>query len=292
MCLLISASVYLPLSGFDFGEIQRTQVGTGRVFGVLGDSVAFAVALFVCRSFVARRWGTFAFHLGALMLTAGIGGMLTLSVAMLAHLVLPWPGSGRVAPSLRRVASFGVAIVLGLGAIAVFGEMIIQRISGPNLLNVTVAQRYATFQVATEIIREHPFVGVGLRGFNNAAVALAPESLYTAGFSMNFIANAQNQILQSLCDAGILGLTALLLLVAAALALLRNVANSGSADTEAFRAYQVWVIGLAVGNQSAVWLLPFSIIPLLLFTVFGLALAHTWLRNAAMRAQTRAVFVA
>jgi O-antigen ligase len=287
--LLISGSVFLSLLIPGFGENYLGASGISRTFGPIGDSVAYATSLFACRALVARKWTAFGFHMAALLLTASVAASLTLVVAAMAHVVLPWQNIARRAGGLRRIAVFAFAMVLVSGVIGVFGQSLILRLTSPALIDAKVVHRVATFQLALEIIREHPVTGVGLRGFSDAAAALVPDSLSSGLYTTDQISTTQNQLLQTLCDAGALGLASLGLLILAALALLNRGANSPGPAAEAFRGYQVWLIGMVIANQSGVWLISFSIILLLLFTVLGLALADQWLRGAALRAAAPAL---
>jgi O-antigen ligase len=270
--LLISASVFLPIVA-GVGEAQTTPESLGRTFGPFGDPVPFVVALFACRAFVVGQWPLLAFHLAALLVTVGLGASLTLMVAFAAHVFLPWSARARVRKPLGKRLLIGVLFVpVVLGVLALFLPRIIARVADPVMMATTLASRFGSFRVGTEIISQHPAMGVGLNGFTAVAESIGAESLFER-FHENFIVNAANQVLQTMTDAGIVGLLALGLFCFVLYRKLSWAANHAGANRPAFRGYQIWFVGLVVGNQTAVWMSPFSPISMCVFIVAGLALA-------------------
>jgi O-antigen ligase len=87
-------------------------------------------------------------------------------------------------------------------------------------------------------------------------------------------ANANNQYLQSLADAGVVGLLAAGCLVFAAARLLWRTArqNPGFVGTFYFAAF-LWLLAQVIGNQAAVWLAPSCYVGRFLWVTCGLALA-------------------
>lgn len=269
--MLVSASVFLPLVA-GVGEAQTGE--KGRVFGPFGDPVPFVVALFACRAFVAARWPSLAFHLAALLVTVGLGATLTLLVAFGAHMVLPWRGRKRSERSWTSRILLGLLFAPVLAAVVVaLAPRIMGRLTDPMLVSMTMATRFGSFNVATAIISQHPVTGVGLSGFNAVAEKMGAESFFIGLFHENFIVNAANQILQTLTDGGAIGLLAFIVFCVFAYRRLSWAANHGPVDQQAFRAYQIWFVGILIGNQTAVWVVPFSPISMCMFVIVGLALA-------------------
>ncbi len=269
--LLVSASVFLPL----VAGVGEAQVGDkGRVFGPFGDPVPFAVALFACRAFVAARWPLLAFHLAALLMTVGLGASLTLLAAFGAHAVLPWRGRTRSTRSWPQRILLGLLFAPVLAAVLVaLAPRIMGRLTDPLLVSMTMATRFGSFNVAREIITQHPVTGVGINGFTAVAENMGAESFFVGLFHENFIVNAANQILQTLTDGGLIGLLAFAVFCVFAYKRLSWAANYGPVDHRAFRAYQIWFVGILFGNQTAVWVVPFSPISMCMFVIVGLALA-------------------
>jgi hypothetical protein len=269
--ILVSATVFLPLVA-GVGEAQSGD--RGRVFGPFGDPAPFVVALFACRAFVAARWPLLAFHLAALLVTVGLGASLTLMAAFGAHFLLPWRGRKRSSRSWTNRILLGVLFAPVLAAVVVaLAPRFMARLTDPMLVSMTVATRFGSFNVASEIISQHPLLGVGLNGFTAVAEYMGAESFFVGLFHENYIVNAANQILQTLTDGGVVGLLAFAAFCVFAYQRLSWAANHGPVDQVAFRAYQIWFVGILVGNQTAVWLLPYSPISMCVFVILGLALA-------------------
>ncbi|HEU5137309.1 MAG TPA: O-antigen ligase family protein [Steroidobacteraceae bacterium] len=271
--IMVSASVFLPIVA-GVGEAQGAESALGRVFGPFGDPVPFVVALFACRALVAGRWPQLAFHLTALLVTVGLGASLTLLVAFAAHFLLPWRARSNVRKPLGRRLLLAVLFApVVIAVVALFAPRIVGRVLDPVLMATTLASRFGSFNVAADIIANHPVAGVGLNGFTAVADNIGAEAFFVGRFNTNFIVNAANQTLQTLTDAGIFGFTAFVVFCVLLYKRLSWAANHSPVDRPAFRAYQIWLVGILIGNQTAVWMQPISPVSMCLFFVGGLALA-------------------
>jgi hypothetical protein len=278
--LASAASVYwtyfMGPRGLPFGELQGLETGQLRAFGLVGDSVGFLLVFGVLLDVQRRRIVRAAFQLLAIGLTGTLGALLVLGVAFVAVWWTSIRTEGR-----RSSAAWAVPLTLVVLAVAVErgGGVIAQRIESGNLLESgSGLQRAVTASLALDVARDRPF-GVGYQGFSVLAYQVGAAEVFAdrmmGGLSDTFVANAGNQYLQTYTDGG--GLVVLLLalfLMLSAKGLMRAALASTGSNAAFFRAGFAWVVGIALGNQSAVWVLPSGLILLLMLTVIGAALAQ------------------
>lgn len=271
--IMISLSMLLPRFGLSFGELQGQGAGLVRSFGPFGDSAPFVAALFACRALVAHRWFSLALHLAALLAAVGLGALMTLSVALAAHLLLPWPGRARRRITWKGMVVAVLAVPVLLFVLLLVGQGVVERLADPRLVTFTFATRLGSMLLALEVIGLHPFTGVGFNGFFSVAETLQPERYFIGLFDPNYYVQVPNQLLQTATDAGVPGVLALVGFYWVVLRELYRASARGSAQDVAFRGYFIWTVGLFVGNQSAAWLLPMTVISFILFIVVGLGVA-------------------
>lgn len=272
--VLIALTVLAALLGLNFGEVQSSDLGMTRVFGPFGDSVAFVLAFFLVRALVVRSLWRIVLFAVTLFATASIGAALVL-LAALGFLALDWLrrnsiGDLRVRPLYLL---FNIAAVVTLGIVA--GSGLWARITNEEMFAYSLGLRLGAFQLGARVFASEPLIGAGYNGFSALAGRFQPESFFDT-FSENYIAQVPNQYLQTAADAGVLGLVALIVLLWLACRTVRAAATRPSPLQAEFHAYWAWCLGLVFGNQSAAWLLPYSLVPVLFFTATGLAVA--WLR--------------
>jgi hypothetical protein len=257
--VVIASSVILSAMGWAPGEVQASDDGLRRVFGLFGDSVAYVLALFLLRGVASASAPIVILNAIALVLTRSLGALVVLGMGVLILIATAPRASIRAADLTRRIGSWvlgvvGLAVVVSLVALALYERAI----SNPAE-SITALNRLGAFQLALAVFADHPWVGVGYNGFGALVVGYSPEDFF-AVFSENYVAQAQNQWLQTGVDAGALGI--LILACVAWLVTSRLICLSKHAPMHraAFRAYGAWIAAMFIANQFAVWLLPFSIV--------------------------------
>jgi O-antigen ligase len=267
---LLAASVILPAVGVEFGEIQVSEgLGIRRVFGPLGDSVALLLSFFVVKAIANGRKIELLVLAPALLVTAGLGAMIvTLAALGLMGFLLVRTGKVQIRRStLVRMLVLVPALMLAL-IIPAAGVM--ARLQSLESLQFTVASRIGSYQAAWAVFADNWLTGVGFTGLKAVVYRYEPETIFSL-FSENLASTAQNQVLQTATDAGVIGV--FVLIVFCILSLRQCYAAIGVAGVHqaTFRAIFAWGVALCIANQTAVWLLPNSLVPFLFCLLVGLA---------------------
>lgn len=287
--VLIAANIYAnALVGswaFSFGEIQGVDSGLVRSFGVVGDQAGFLLTFFVLKAILARKVSQTVLFAGAVVLTGTIGAVVSLLVGV-AAIIVTRTGQNVIAPTRsphRRCYVIAVAaICLVLLAAASTADLagLRSRVIQGSAFTFSGLQRLLSAQLALRVIRDNPLTGVGYVGMFSVADRYGASGIFLNQFgdiTANYTATAGNQWLQTMTDGGILALGATVTLVVVLVRVLRRAANLGSPRLELFfTAGAVWVISMALGNVTAVWILPGSLISILLWLLTGLAVAVTF----------------
>jgi O-antigen ligase len=139
-----------------------------------------------------------------------------------------------------------------------------------------VIQLILIAHTAAGLVAESPMLGTGYGSFEEAAVQggaiqLLAAELQTSKVPQNYYANAGNQVLQTLVDGGLVGLGGLLIMFAALGRVLRSGARLAEPAGSLFGAGLLWLVAMLVGNQTAVWILPGSLLTCLLIVLSGFA---------------------
>jgi O-antigen ligase len=267
--LTVTLSVYLSIAlyltiGFQFGEVQDTQ-GLTRYFGPLGDQVGFIIALFCFRELLVGRALLAIFHGAAIFATGTRGALLTLFVGLL---MVYFSGRKRQKNAPLWVKLVAVALVVFL--VAVFGTMMVTRLTDVEHLGSGLTQRSLSMLLGLKVFLGNMLTGVGYSGFRFAALGYDPEALFPE-FALNVITNTQNQLLQVATDAGIPGVIAFLLLMKIIYKALKSAEETAKDESRySFGAGRIWLVALLVGNQTAVWLLQGSIISYLFWVLVAM----------------------
>jgi O-antigen ligase len=138
-------------------------------------------------------------------------------------------------------------------------------------------QRLFTLGLALDVLKSNILFGIGFLRFSEVVSEGGASMLFDAvkisgQFAESYVANASNQYLQSGLDAGIAGVVALvLLLVRSATTCLAEAREDDGVLAPFLMAGFAWIVGLALGNQSAVWILPGSLLFCVFCVVLGLA---------------------
>lgn len=280
---IIGFTLYLSMILYVFWEIKFGEVQDSgslvRYFGPIGDQIGFIVSLFCFKELVAGRMILAALFGFAVFATVTRGAIIALAVGLIAAFFvqnkkLNWK-------SIRNIT--GIFLLLGILAIfSGFGKATIIRFISPTafdagLLQGTVtetSQRVLTLNIALKIFFDNIITGVGFGGFRLIAPQYGAENLFAEGLLQHAIANTSNQYLQVATDSGILGLFIFILLMKSSLWLLKLASDySESGLRDLFLAGRIWLWSLLIGNQTAAWMLPDSIISNLFWILLGIAAA-------------------
>lgn len=272
----IAGSVYLSvclfLIGIRFGEIIQTQQEIIRYFGPIGDQVGFMLLYFVFNALVRQKLlETVA--LGIPMILTGTRGVLLALIVGL--VILLWRGYSMKYVIRQILVQMTVCVALGIGVWLNFGG-IRSRLLEEKAMGSAI-QRWLTASTALQVFLDNPLTGVGFMGFRFVAldygiVEKATQEL--GGFSVNYIATAGNQYLQVATDGGAIALGTFILMIVVFGRTLRWAMLYSAADQRAtFAAGYLWLWSLALGNQTAAWVLPGSLVSYLLWILLGLAIS-------------------
>ncbi len=272
----IAATLYLNIwllqMGLHFGEVQVHE-DMVRYFGPLGDQVGFVLLYFVFKALMRQKLLE-AVSLGiAVVLTGTRGTLIALAVGLG---VLLWRGYSVRYTARRVFALLAICTALGIAAWFDLGGMR-SRFLERELLESGAVQRWLTASIALRVFADNLMTGVGFTGFryvalDYGAVEVAIEKL--GGFAPNFIATAGNQYLQVATDGGLIALGAFIWMILVFSHTLRWAMKHASANQRAtFAAGYLWLWSLVLGNQTAAWILPGSLISYLLWLLLGLAVS-------------------
>jgi hypothetical protein len=278
----ITITVFVGAFGYG-GEVQGVDTGALRAFGVFGDQVGYVLAFFAARSALKGRYWAAACHMAALVLTGTQGALVVLLVAVLATLLsgarsmLARPISSNIA------AALAIVLLLGLVIISPLGNTVTHRIFDSDSLEATAAGRLGSMALGLQVFISHPLYGVGFFGFRFALWEFFPQQ-YFSELLDNYLALTTNQFLQTATDGGLTALLGLSIMLYSMLTKLKTAATSSAAALfqSDMKAAWVWTIGMILGNQTAVWILPESIITYVFFMLSGAALACSLLDKGAM----------
>lgn len=264
--------------GIIIGEVQGIERGELRYFGPVGDSVGFVLLLgYLVSLCFANIVGAAAF-LGGILLTAGLGAIFGAAMGTVLFLAIGMQFSevrGRAIRRLWLLPLFALAGVAGVTVFAKpFAKTLVDRVSSGSYSS-SGGQRVANAKLAGAMLADNPLLGVGYMGYEAALPHYGGENFFDLSHHDGGTANANNQFLQSLTDAGLLGFFAGGALVFCAARLLLSVAKRtedcflGIFYVAAF----IWLLAQLLGNLAAVWLIPSSYIARFLWIILGTAVA-------------------
>ncbi|MEO6752106.1 MAG: O-antigen ligase family protein, partial [Chthoniobacteraceae bacterium] len=170
-----------------------------------------------------------------------------------------------------------------IGLVGIVGAIVVAKPMTATLLDrvgtgtyaSSGAQRTVSARLAAAMIADNPLLGVGYMGYERMLERYGGDQYFDLAHPDGASANANNQILQSLTDSGIIGLLAFGLLVFCAARLLWRTAarcDDRLIGTFFFAAC-LWLITQLFGNVAAVWLNPSSFVARLTWIALGLAVA-------------------
>jgi hypothetical protein len=271
----IAFSIYINLIlssfGIRFGEVQIGPEFT-RFFGPLGDQVGYVLPLFIYKELLARNVPGASFLGGALLATGTRGAFIALSIGLVLFLVTVPREHLR-----ERSHALPLATFVGITCLALWldpGSMM-ARFLNPEFIEFGLTQRITTMTIAMKVFLHNILFGVGFTGFRFAALDYGAEGIFSlrlSYYSPAFIATTTNQYLQVATDGGILTIAPFFWMVTTFLRKLKTA--SGYASNKLYPslgAGYIWLWALLIGNQTAVWLLPGSIISYMLWIILGIA---------------------
>jgi hypothetical protein len=263
--------------GIVIGEVQGAERGEWRYFGPVGDSVGVVLLLGYLAALCYGNPIAIALFLGGIVLTAGVGAIVATAFGTGLFLLLG-TRTATVRAAARRHAWLLPLIVLGAvlslaGFAQPMAKTFLKRFSSGSYAS-SGTQRSASLRMAGRMIVDNPVLGVGYMGYERVLEKYGGEEYFDLAHPDGATANANNQIAQSLADAGVLGLVALLGVVFAAGRLLLRVARCEDQFVSTFfLAAFLWLLAQLLGNLAAVWLNPSAFVARLLWVTLGLAVA-------------------
>ena len=265
----IAATIYLNIvllsTDIDvkFGEVQVTEE-TIRYFGPLGDQIGFILLFFIYKTFIDKNLPGTLFFTGALFATGTRGAVIALTVGII---VMIFQMRYEMSRTRKKIA-------MGFAILAIFiSFMVLQDVGGIQSrladahLEFGFMQRLTTIKLSLQVFLDNFLIGVGYTGFRYRALDYGAAEIFDEklSFSPNYVATAGNQILQTATDGGILALLCLVLISMVALRTLKSAARNTTGEMrKLFVAAHVWFLSLLMGNLTAAWLLPGSLIAYLL----------------------------
>ncbi|MDB6150111.1 MAG: hypothetical protein JWQ44_1559 [Chthoniobacter sp.] len=264
--------------GFVIGEVQGVERGELRYFGPVGDSVGMMLLLGFLASLCFVNLTGAALFLGGILLTAGLGAVLATGVGTLFFLLFGTRTAAVRDFSRRKLWVLPLVALAGIFALAVFAKPLTATLFGrlgTGTYADSGAQRAVSASLAGAMIIDNPLLGVGYMGYERALANYGGPKYFDLTKPDGATANANNQILQALTDAGLFGLIALAaLLVCAGRLFLRVAARCEDQFVSTFFvAVFIWLLAQVFGNIAAVWLNPSSFVARLLWVALGVAVA-------------------
>jgi O-antigen ligase len=238
-----------------FGFVGPSGMEADRLAGSVGDpnilaamlvpALVFAVFALGWTEEPAKRWllgGGIVLFTIALYLTQSRGGLVALAAAFAAAALFGGPVRRYVVPTAT------VVVCVGLVYYAAFASSYaVERLTNPG----RGTGRADLWSVATEVIADHPLVGVGAGNFPVVAPQYAAESVNLPAVHqvVDTPKVAHNTYLGVFADLGVVGLVGFLLVVLGALTLTvratRTFARAGDRELELqSRAVLVALVGI------------------------------------------------
>jgi O-Antigen ligase len=256
-----------------------------RFFGLIGDQVSFVFVFYILRHLLAGHLLRLGLFIAALSATGTRGALVTLAVGLVVIALQreTWRSFSRMKFAYGMVLSLSVVLtltVMGLGQGLQRFENLITREESFD----TIDQRIMTTEVALRVIADNLLLGVGYMGFPHVADAYGAEQVFETHYNPVFIATVPDQLLQAVTDGGLFGLLALVVALAILLRTFSQAAHSMPGDLGVFlRAGYGWLWALVLGNRSAAWILPASMISFLLLLILALAIQGMRLQRCGVK---------
>jgi O-antigen ligase len=274
-------------TGEQLGEIQSNQNGV-RYFGLIGDQLGFIGLIFIFISLMvgskinAVIWGI------TVIATGTRGAIISLVMGLIIYFLPKLPNllkkNWSIFAQIKNLIIFLFVVLIYL----IFYDKINLQINLiTEIFNNTLSriikiygddfsgtQRKLTWQIATNVFLNNPLIGVGYSGFRFVALKYGAEELLTGYDVANSTANASNQYLQVATDAGLIGIMGFISLFSSIFKILKIASYCPIPElSKFFIAGRIWLWSLLIGNQTAAWFVPGSLISYLLWLILGMAAA-------------------
>lgn len=274
-------------TGEKLGEIQSNQNGV-RYFGFIGDQLGFIGLIFIFISLMigakinAVIWGI------TVIATGTRGAIISLVMGLIIYFLPKLPNFLKKNWSiLAQTNNLIIVLSLVLVYLIFYNYLHLQINLILEIFNNTLSriinmlgddfsgtQRKLTWQIATNVFLNNPLIGVGYSGFRFVALKYGAEELFTGYDVTNSTANASNQYLQVATDAGLIGIMGFISLFSSILKVLKIASYCPIPElSKFFIAGRIWLWSLLIGNQTAAWFVPGSLISYLLWLILGMAAA-------------------
>lgn len=274
-------------TGEKLGEIQSNQNGV-RYFGLIGDQLGFIGLIFIFISLMigakinAVIWGI------TVIATGTRGAIISLVMGLIIYFLPKLPNFLKKNWSiLAQTNNLIIVLSLVLVYLIFYNYLHLQINLILEIFNNTLSriinmlgddfsgtQRKLTWQIATNVFLNNPLIGVGYSGFRFVALKYGAEELFTGYDVTNSTANASNQYLQVATDAGLIGIMGFISLFSSILKVLKIASYCPIPElSKFFIAGRIWLWSLLIGNQTAAWFVPGSLISYLLWLILGMAAA-------------------
>lgn len=280
---------YLGLRlGFAIGEVQGIEREQVRIFGPVGDSVGFVLLLGYLYGLCRANLLVTAAFAGGILLTAGLGAILGMASATILF-VLARPHIEMPRPKGQHGGRWIVSLViLAVGGIVLVGPLTTTlRDRLDDNYGESGEQRLLTARLAWVMVEDNLLTGVGYMGFRQTVHRYGGADVFDLDKQDGATANANNQFLQTLTDAGLVGLLSLAAVVVASALALRRAAVS--VEDPMLRAFLwsafLWLLAQLAGNLAATWLTPSSFVAVMLWLSVGVGLAVIRLASLAVEAE-------
>jgi O-antigen ligase len=224
----IGGATFTALVGLKATPPDRySAVGEERLGGGIGDpnylaaflvpAIVFALFMFAARRGIFQRWllmSSIVICSLALFRTESRGGLVASGVVLVVAVFLSGPVRFRSMVLISTVASFGVfyfTLVAPPEALARITEFRANQGSG----------RVDLWEVAVQVFRDHPLIGVGAGNFRvvEPAYAITDINLRSTHLVVDLTKVVHNTYLHLLTEIGLIGLALFVSIIVAALAL-------------------------------------------------------------------------
>lgn len=274
--------------GLELGEVQ-TGEGMTRTFGPIGDQVGFMLSYFAFAKILERKLLAASFFALCIYAT-GTRGALAVLIVGLGFMV--WKLREEIGLTRGKLVASALVLAVFLGLLVVQDVGGLRLRYSPEQLRFTLEERLMAARVALQVFRESPLLGIGFTGFRYLAwdYVEGDRLARILATQRSPMSTAENQYLQVLADGGLLALAAFVWMMAVFLKTFRAAASAEDARvrTQAQAGY-IWLLALLVGNQTAAWLIPSSLIATQLWLVLGLAIIAQQARARVRRVRGEAV---
>jgi O-antigen ligase len=272
--LCVYLSFLFPVAFSTLGNVYGDYAGGEfRTFGIMGDSVGWVLCFFAYWAIAAKQWLKFVFFTGAIVATATLGAIVLVftgfAIIFLRDLFTDF---SRIKKYFFLIGFGCIALTASIGTLSKLTA--VERVTEASSLidQGSGAQRLWSYGIAAGFIKENPILGYG---FGTYLYQIQNRFGFRSDFlkySKGAITNANNQLLQSVYEVGILGAVVLLVMFFVYLrALIKHIDAMPALFSNFKIATFAWLLDMLLFNQTAVWLNP-SIVWFQMALVIGISL--------------------